>query len=272
MEILLVTNRFKKATYLKAQQITKKLREANLNVFIDDGTEDPFQGEIDIIIVLGGDGTILRAARRYGQLSIPVLGVNMGTVGFLCKIQVDELDNYIDSLIKNRFSLDSRMMIDTTIYNDGKIVKNVHCLNEVVMKSRHFRMVNFGMETEGEELGRYRGDGVIISTPTGSTAYSLSAGGPVVDPLLQAFLITPIASYDINKKPLIVSPKKSIRVKLLEDVQAAVCIDGQVYAEFGPKSEIHIKKAESDLKLIDFKQLPFFKVLDNRLRCAKGEF
>jgi NAD+ kinase len=272
VKILLVTNRFKEATYFKAQQIAAKLREVKLDVFIDDGQEK-FNGNIDIIIVLGGDGTILRAARQYGQLQVPVLGVNMGTVGFLCNIEANELNEYVNRLIQGDFAVDPRMMLEAAVYRDNELVKQVYCLNEIVIKSQYFRMVSFNLNTSaGERIGIYRGDGVIIATPTGSTAYSLSSGGPVVDPCLEAFIITPIASYDINKRPLIVSANKWIKLTLLENSGAVICMDGQVNLPFDQNCEIQIKKAGCKLKLIDFKHLPFFSLLGSRLMGNKGEF
>jgi len=270
VKILLVTNRFKEATEFKAQEIAAKLRKMNVDIAIDDGLADLFPGDVDVIIVLGGDGTILRAARKYGQFDIPVLGVNMGTVGFLSNIEVSELDNYLEKLIQQQFVVNERMMIEADIYQEKNLFRKVFCLNEVVVKSQYSRMVSFNVNIAGQKTGIYRGDGIIISTPTGSTAYSLSLGGPIADPDLEVFIITPIASYEINKRPLIVSADKVLTLTPEENNEAVVYMDGQVQIPFEQDYEIKVIKANARLKLIDLKKMPFFSTVESRLRRNKG--
>lgn len=270
MKILLVNNRYKKNTKLMAEKIAVELNAMNIDAAIDSGKEDPLIKDMDKIIVLGGDGTILRAARRYARWQVPVLGVNMGTVGFLSNIENNEFHEYLQQFIAGDYSLDERMMLEVSIYQANSLQKTVYCLNEVVVRSETSRMVSFNIQVDGQTVGAYRGDGIIIATPTGSTAYSLSSGGPVTDPLLESFVITPIASSVISKRPMVVSADRTLCLAPFECREASICMDGQVKLDFQPDYNIKISKAPYKLKLVDLKRVPFFSTVEERLRRNEG--
>ncbi|MDD2620009.1 MAG: NAD(+)/NADH kinase [Syntrophomonadaceae bacterium] len=265
MRILVLNNRYKEATEYMAGQLAARLQALGVEVAIDNGHMDVILNNPEIIIVLGGDGTILRAARQYGQSEIPILGVNMGTVGFLSNIEVNELEFYFDRLLNLDFTVDKRMMLEVGIYNDKLPVSKSYCLNEVVFKSPTPRMLSFILDISGQVMSTYRGDGLIIASSTGSTAYSLSAGGPVVDPILEAFVVTPIASHITSKRPLVVAPDRVLSLTPLECREAIICIDGQVKVDFEPEYRIVIRKAEHKLKLINLKKKPFYNLIDGRM-------
>ncbi|MEN6348405.1 MAG: NAD(+)/NADH kinase [Syntrophomonas sp.] len=265
MKILLLNNQYKQTTGYMAGQLAAKLAAMNVEVTVENVQMDIEAGGFDIIIVLGGDGTILRAARQYGQARIPILGVNMGTVGFLSNIDINELDMYMERLLRGDYTLEERMMLEAGVYAGKDIVYQGCCLNEVVFKSKTPRMLSFILEVSGQVMKAYRGDGLIIATPTGSTAYSLAAGGPIADPELEAFIITPIASHIISKKPLVVTSEKVLTLTPLQCQDAIISIDGQVKIDFDPEYRIIVKKAPQKLKLVKLKNKPFFNAIDNRL-------
>lgn len=266
MKVLLVNNRFKESTEVMAKEIAGLLGRRDIQVEIDNGSTECFSKNIDLIVVLGGDGTILRAARQYAHQGIPILGVNMGTVGFLSNIEVNEFYQHLDRIIQGDYLLDKRMMLEVTLYNDKQVSEKFFCLNEVVVKAKTHRMINFNLDIGGERANYYKGDGVIISTPTGSTAYSLSCGGPIADPDLDAFIVTPIASHIITKKPLVIAPCKSISISDLPSNETFICMDGQVKLDVERDFKINIKKADHKVLLVDLKNKPFFPTVDVRLK------
>jgi NAD+ kinase len=266
VKIILVNNRFKENTEKKAQEIAGQLSALNVEVIIDNGLDEPYAGTVDFIMVLGGDGTMLRAARRYGQRAIPVLGVNMGTVGFLSNIEINELAEYLPLILREEYSLEARMMLEVAVFHQQSLLTRVFCLNELLLRSNSPRMLSFALEISGQKLEPYRGDGLIVSTSTGSTAYSLSAGGPVADPQLDVFIVTPVASHIINKRPLVVSPEREISLRLLEEREAVIGIDGQIKMDFAAENRVLIKRAPHPLLMVNLKAKPFFAYIDRSLQ------
>lgn len=267
MKVLLVNNRYKEDTVEMAQKLARKLDALNIDVEMEN---DSLGGKHDLVIVLGGDGTILRAARQYASRNLPVLGVNMGTVGFLSNIEVDEISFYLKQLLSGDYALDQRMMLNIDLYEKEQLVENFYCLNELVIRPTTPRMVSFNLSVDGQNSGAYRGDGLIIASPTGSTAYSLSAGGPICDPDMDTFIITPIAPHYICKRPLVLSSERLLEVTPLDCQDAIICIDGQIRRDFKAQNIIRINKAEFKLNLVDLKGAGFFNNLGNRLRRIEG--
>lgn len=264
MKVLLVNNRFKESTEVMAKEIADLLARRDIQVEFDNGFAECPSKDLDLIVVLGGDGTILRAARQYASQGIPILGVNMGTVGFLSNIEVNEFYQYLDRIIQGDYSLDERMMLEITFYKDQQVTDKFFCLNEVVIKSQSHRMIGLNLAIGNEGFSYYKGDGIIISTPTGSTAYSLSCGGPIADPELEAFVITPIASHIITKKPLVVSSCKNISVSTSDE--SLIIMDGQVKVNMESGFIIKVQKAGHKVLLVDLKNKPFFSTIDIRLK------
>ncbi len=268
MQVLLVNNRFKESTEFMAEEIAARLRELKADVLIDNGATDissQLPDKLDLIIVLGGDGTILRAARQYALKQTPVLGVNMGTVGFLSHIEVAELNGYLEKLIGGKYVLDKRMILEVDILEKDHLIASVHCLNEVVIKANDLHMISFNIFIDEQKLNTSKGDGVIFSTPTGSTAYSLSAGGPVIDPSMKAFVITPIAANKLNTPSIVVNSEKMITVTPVNCSGAIIGMDGQVSYNFKKDYRIKIKQAEITLNLVNFKRQQFFEYIDHKL-------
>ena len=267
MQVLLVNNRFKESTKLMAEEIAFKLKELEADVIIDNGAADisnQIPDQLDLIIVLGGDGTILRASRQYALKQTPILGINMGTVGFLSHLEVAELNGYLENLLAGNYILDKRMILEAEIMVNGQFITSIHCLNEVVIKARNLHMISFDIFIDDQKLQTSKGDGVIFATPTGSTAYNLSAGGPVVDPSMNAFVITPVSAYKRNTPSIVISGDKIITVVPVNCSGAIIGMDGQIEYEFQSNYQIRIKQAKTTLNLVNVKQQQYFPCIDSK--------
>ncbi len=266
MKILVINNHLIARSLLMAEIVAAKLRAMHIEVDIDDGSlpSDP-ANPIDIIIVLGGDGTLIRAARKYADRNIPIMGVNMGTVGFLSSLEADELEDSLEKLVRQEYSIDERMLLEIEIYEKDKLLNRYYSLNELVLKSAQARILNLGIEIAGQSHGVFRGDGLIIATPTGSTAYSLSAGGPVTDPELEVFILTPIAAYHLYRRPLVIDAAKEVVVYPQLANPVAIFIDGQVKTEVDENYIIKVKKAPHKVKLLRLKETTFFNTINHKL-------
>lgn len=270
MIYLLVSNHRKAHTVAMAAQAAAWLQALDINYDMDDGLGEAATGLYDLIIVLGGDGTMLRAARRYGQRQIPLLGVNLGTVGAMSNISADELQGFLPAVMAGRYSVDYRLMLTVSVYEEAELITRLHCLNEAIVKAGGSRMIRFTTQIDDNEAHPYQGDGMIVATPTGSSAYSLSAGGPLLDPGLQALMITPLASSMMSWKPLVLKPESRIILRPLFCEQAILCLDGQICLRFDGQRRVEITRAEQLLPLIKLKQKPFLKAINNRLAPFEG--
>lgn len=271
MKILLVNNRLLESTLIMGERVAGILRAAGIEVIVDSRPEDMTGAEFDSIIVLGGDGTMIRAARQYVERNVPILGVNMGTVGFLSNIKANELVKYLDRFIKHDYDIEERMMLEVGIYQYGKLINKIYSLNEVSIKSKDFRVITVDVKIEGREHGVYRGDGIIVATPSGSTAYSLSCGGPISDPALEVFIMTPITSYLLNKRPIIIAAEKEIELVPRHYEEALISVDGQVRIDGEENYVIKVKKAEHKLKLANLQPRYFFQTIMKRLRRSEED-
>jgi len=270
VSILLVNNNCIKSTLAMAEKLSHRLKTLGVEVIIDSGIADVCTEKIDSIIVLGGDGTMIRAARQYVETDVPVLGVNMGTVGFLSNIKADELESCLENFIRHDYSINERMMLDVSIYRNGTLINQIYSLNELSIKSKTSRMISMDIKIAGRDHGVYRGDGIIIATPAGSTAYSLSSGGPIADPDLEVFIVTPINSYLLNKRPMVIDAEKEISLFPLRCEETLISIDGQVKFDWDENYVIKVKKAGHKLKMANLKQRFFFQTIIQRLQRNDG--
>jgi NAD+ kinase len=266
VKILLVNNKHLESTLVMGGEVAACLRSLGIEVLIDSCSAEITSENFDAIIVLGGDGTMIRAARQYLEKDVPVLGVNMGTVGFLSNIRADELEDYLERFIHQEYTLEERMMLDVAIYQDNVLINRIYSLNEVSIKSRGSRVITIDVKIAGREHGVYRGDGIIVATPSGSTAYSLSCGGPITDPALEAFVMTPITSYLLNKRPMVIAAQKEIELVPLHCEEALIAIDGQVKIDGEEYYVVKVKKAEHKLRLANLRPRHFFQTIMERLR------
>ncbi|MCP9452833.1 MAG: NAD(+)/NADH kinase [Nitrospira sp.] len=224
--------------------------------------------QADVLIVLGGDGTILSAARLAAERGIPILGVNMGGLGFLTEVQLDDLYRALDRLFTNDFVIDERLMLHALIHRHGETVASGTVLNDVVIsKGTLARMIELKIAIRGQFITNLRADGLIVSTPTGSTAYSLSAGGPIVNPSVQALILTPISPHTLSHRPLIVPADVEIEVILTSrDDGAMATLDGQVGVSIVQGDTTLVRVSDRRTKLIRFPESHYYDVLREKLK------
>ncbi|MDX9743081.1 MAG: NAD(+)/NADH kinase [Arcobacteraceae bacterium] len=221
--------------------------------------------ECDFLVTIGGDGTLISVARRSIKFSKPILGINLGTLGFLTSVLPEELDAFLNDFLADNYAIDSRMMIKATI-NKNKTI----AFNDIVLKSKSVvHMVNIEAFVDGKKFNSYYGDGLVVSTPTGSTAYNLSSGGPVVYPLTDAFIVTPISAHSLTQRPLVLPADFEIELKTPDENGAMVLIDGQDIYELKKDESVKIKIANQKSKLIRAKERDYFSVLNQKLNWGK---
>jgi NAD+ kinase len=217
----------------------------------------------DAAICFGGDGTILHIAKQATRHGVPVLGVNIGTMGFMAELECTELEQ-LARLAKVDYTIDSRMMLDVTVTRERNIIFHEQCLNDVVItKGAVARIVHLSVACDGVLAMECGGDGVIVATPTGSTAYNLSAGGPIVEPEAHSILVTPICAHDMGSRCMVTSDKRTIRVELTKNARrnAYVSVDGGKALRMNIGDVATIRKANRETKLIRLKDRSFYDVV-----------
>ena len=201
--------------------------------------------QADLLIVLGGDGTLLSVARLIGDLGVPILGVNLGGLGFLTAITLEELYPALDALFAGRMLVEERMLLSAEVLRHGERLTEYVAMNDVVItKSAMSRIINLAVSVDGEYATGYRADGLIISTPTGSTAYCLSAGGPIVYPTMDALVLTPICSHTLTNRPVVLPADQRLEVTLLtENQDVMLTVDGQVGFDLNCHDTVAVSRA-----------------------------
>ncbi len=223
----------------------------------------------DYAVVLGGDGTILRRAAECAKRKIPVLGINLGKIGFMTEIETDDMESALEKLLNDDFTVEKRMMIKAEIRKENKVQFSFHTLNDVVVsKSIGEKLVCIELETNGEAVNRYTADGLIIATPTGSTGYSISAGGPVVDPCMRLLVATPICPHMLSVRSAVLSSDKVMRIRLNSEMggnDAVVTGDGDIQGYIKDSDEVVITESEYDFELIKIGNQSFYDTLIKKL-------
>lgn len=249
------------------RKLKKTFPESQFHIYKDGiGLEDSNDKNLDILIALGGDGTILRAARKIYKFNTPILGVNIGHLGFLASVEMAELDEAIRKLKAKEFRVAERMMIKVTI--PDKDNDNAHvALNDIVItKGTLSRMITFDLYIDDSFYIRYKADGIIISTPTGSTAYSLSAGGPIIYPTLNLINVTPICPNSNGVKTMILDDHNKITLKINSNGDNAfLSCDGELELETNEYDEMIIEAEKGKCKLIEFNDYDYFKILRKKI-------
>jgi NAD+ kinase len=225
----------------------------------------------DFVIVLGGDGTLLSTARSVARAGIPILGINLGSLGFLTEVRQQEIEQALADVHAERCELSLRPMLHCQVQRAGKCVATYEALNEVVMnQSAVARITDFELRVNGVFVSNYKADGLIISTPTGSTAYSLAAGGPILSPDVPGFVITPVASHALTNRPLVVRDTAIIEVRLIVTRERAyLTVDGQEGIPLAETDVVQCKKSEFHVKLFKLTGRSFFDVLRTKLKWGE---
>lgn len=249
--------------YLPANSYHLFFNDKSLNLLTDENIH-----HLKCILVLGGDGTLLNAARNFAHNSIPILGVNLGQLGFLTALEIPDLYQGLEMLLEGKYIIEERMMLEVQLIRDGKVNNSFYALNDMIItKGAYPRMIRLKTYVSGNYVDTYPADGLIVSTSTGSTAYSLSAGGPIVAPNLDIMLLTLICPHTLYSRPLVISADQEVSIFLCtSDAKGTLTIDGQHGLEISEKDQIKVKRAPMVTRLIRFPGRSFFDVLREKLR------
>ncbi len=220
---------------------------------------------VDKVVVIGGDGTLLTVASSCAKNKIPVLGINLGTVGFLTEVEISDIEAALMKVINGEYTTEKRMLLKVRVNDEDT---SYHALNDVVI-SKHddIKIINIDLYTAGEHFNHYRADGLIIATPTGSTGYSISAGGPVVDPNMQLYIATPICAHMLSARSTILSPDKELVLRLDKDSPggATITTDGLLQRYISANDKVVISKSEYEFELIKLGKGSFYSILMDKL-------
>jgi NAD+ kinase len=235
-------------------------------------TREQVAAESELLLVLGGDGTLLAAARVAAPTGIPILPINMGSLGFLTSFMTDELYPALEDVLAGRVTISERVMLHVQLHRAAKCIDKQSVLNEVVInKGALARMIELELVIDNDFVCRYRADGLIVASPTGSTAYSLSAGGPIVHPSVEAFIITPICPHTLSDRPVVIRDTSIIDVKLSVGTESVfLTLDGQKGIPLQAADRVHITRAEQLLKLIQTPNKSYFEILRNKLKWGEA--
>lgn len=223
---------------------------------------------VRLLVVLGGDGTLLGVARQIKERPVPVLGVNLGQLGFLTETAQEDLETFFSRVLEGKFSVEERMMLHVQVLRGRRVLAESRSLNDaVISKSAIARIMELNVRIDGRFVAVYHADGIIVATPTGSTAYSLSAGGPIILPAMRAFCITPICPHALTNRPLVVPDSVTIQITLESASSDATCtLDGQVGLRVRAGDRLRIRRSTTGLTLIVPPERNYFDVLRKKLR------
>ena len=227
--------------------------------------------KVDLILVLGGDGTMIATARMLGDYEVPVIGVNYGGLGYLAEFRIEELFSALESILAGDYKLEKRVMLAVELRRDDELITNNRVLNDVVMnKSALARIIQIETYLNDQFVNSFRADGLIVSTPTGSTAYNLSAGGPIIFPTMNAVVITPICPFTLSNRPIVVPDDSVIEVRLMtEKEDVALTLDGQVGFPIQAHDRVIIRKSKTTFNLVQPKNRNYFDLLRDKLRWGR---
>jgi NAD+ kinase len=259
------------------------LRERQVEVFIDKETgallesaekaltRNEMPGQVDLLVVLGGDGTLLAAARALNRKPVPILAVNLGGLGFLTVITKEELYPTLELVLAGHFTTERRVQIEGELVRADEVISSFIALNDVVLnKGAIARILDFDVLVNGRFISTFKSDGLIVSTPTGSTAYSLAAGGPIVTPTVEAFVVTPICAHTLTNRPLVLPDSVQIEVVVKSQREVAyLTVDGQVGIATHSEDTVRLRKASSAVELVQPPAKDYFEVLRQKLKWGE---
>ena len=223
---------------------------------------------VELVVALGGDGTLLRAAELSRPAGVPLLGVNLGHVGFLAEVDRSDLETTVERILASTYDVEERMTLDVVIIRNGVETDRDWALNDVTIeKASRERMLDVVVEVDGRPLSRWGGDGIVCATPTGSTAYAFSAGGPVVWPSVQAMLVVPLSAHALFARPLVISPDSCVAVELLSDPGAGVVFcDGRRTLDVTAHDRVEVRRGSEPVRLVRLRSAPFTDRLVEKFR------
>jgi len=269
------------------QALARQLQDSGCEVFLDHASSDhlgesirnamsreELAGRCDLIVAVGGDGTLLDTGRTVGPQGIPLLGVNQGRLGFMVDVTPEEMHTTLEEVLAGRYLLEERVMLTARIRKGDEELGPFNALNDVVVHSGKFaRLLEFDTHMNGDFISQHRADGMIVPTPTGSTAYALSGGGPVLHPAMDAVLLVPICPHTLSDRPMVVDGQAHIAIEIAgdEETRALVTCDGQKNWPLSAGDRVHVKQASCRLNLIHPRTYDYFAILRNKLHWGRGQ-
>ena len=275
---LLITNKYKDSELSVTHRVVNYLKDkdAECQVLSDLGSQyeelPELDNEVDCILVIGGDGTMLQAARVVAGKKIPMIGINKGTLGFLTEIELGDLEYALDQLLADEYEIAERMMLKGEIYHGDELINESLALNDLVItRSGISRIIECKISVNGRTMNTYSGDGLIVATPTGSTGYNLSAGGPVVCPEADIVLVTPICPHSLGARSSVLVPTDDIWIEIgktrkTQKEEAMATFDGQTGVCLTPGDRIHVRAASEKVYLLRMREHNFYEILRNKLK------
>ncbi|MGM0414452.1 MAG: NAD(+)/NADH kinase [Bacillota bacterium] len=226
--------------------------------------------KVDFVALFGGDGTLLRAAKHFAGSDIPLLGINIGSLGFMTVIEVEAVEKAIELILKDEYETENRMMLTAEVYRNNCEVYNGFGLNDVVInRGANFNLIGIELFINNQFVSSFKGDGLIVSTPTGSTAYSLSAGGPIIHPGLEVLVITPISPHNLYIRPLVIGGDDEVLADLeVPGSNMKISIDGRCGFDLRNGDQIKIRKSPQDVTLVKFPDRNFYRILREKMRIG----
>jgi NAD+ kinase len=243
--------------------VTKHLKDAGANLL----PKEDF-ANADLLISIGGDGTMLYASRLAREAGTPILGINRGRLGFLADVTPDEMISSLDNVLGGNFTTDSRLLLEARLHQSTGEEVIAYALNDIVLQRRETgRMVDFETRVAGQYVNTHSGDGLIVATPTGSTAYALSCGGPIIEPQLDAVVIVPVCPHTLTDRPIVISADQSIEVTLLQrdETRAEITVDGFSMGDIEPDDKLRISAANTRVTLVHPPGYDFYGILRSKL-------
>ncbi len=265
------TNLHKDKDLLMTKRIQTLLTQKGMECSVKLHPEDPMQPGTDCILVLGGDGTVLNAAReRIGKQNIPILGINMGTLGYLTEVEPEGVESALEKLLSGDFELESRMMLDGSLIRGGQEIHTDWALNDIVIRRDGAQqLLQFHLYVNKKFLNKYQADGMIVTTPTGSTGYNLSAGGPIVEPMASLLVLTPICPHTLNQRSVVLSAEDVVEIEIPagregQEQHGVVNFDGQA-VEIATGDLIRIRKSAQTTEFIKIGNAGFLETLHKKM-------
>lgn len=269
----IISNRIKDNGLKGAMLVAQRLRKRGIDVSFDEGTIPEGENEatdyekIDCLFVLGGDGTILKAARKASFTNVSMLGINLGRLGFLTEIELNDIDKAITDIINGDCIIEKRIMLDCGIYKDGKELYRIEALNDIaVMKKDLARTIFVRIAVNGAVIDKFNCDGMLVSTPTGSTGYSLSSGGPIISPEIECLLATPICAHSLYSRPTVVPAEDEVTIEPFSHRGMVLVSDGAVNRDINEGEIVKVTKSKRHASFIRFHENYFYPLLRSKFK------
>lgn len=275
---LVITNKEKDKDLSVTNKIRQHLQDAGAVCYVhNEYTKNKLKpldvpDDTECILVIGGDGTILNAATKVIGKNIPILGINLGTLGFLAEVNIKDISETLDSLLADDYQIENRTMLACEIYRDGNCIESYHALNDIVLsKSGYTNVIGLSIAINETDIESYYADGLIICTPTGSTAYNLAAGGPIINPTCKNFVVTPICPHSLTTRSVVLAKDDVITIRMMsqssgrETINPLIIYDGRLGLELHSGDVIRVCKAEEVTPFIKMTKISFAKILKDKM-------